>query len=372
MFLLPGLVIAHYVTNSPIPKPWRIEMTRYLVARANPEDGGWGLHIEGESSVFGTSLNYVALRILGMEPDHPVAQRARNRLHEFGGALGSPHWGKFWLALMNCYGWEGMNPIPPELWLLPCWVPFHPWRWWVHTRAVYLPMSYMYSLRRSHPESDLIRSLREELYTQPYSSINFSEHRNTVATADIYHPHSIVLDFFNEILTPWTTYFCPNVVQQYARDHVFDLIKREDENSDYNCIGPVNNPLQLVARFFHEGEDSFAVKRHRETLHDFLWMNKEGMLVDGTDGVQVWDTSFLIQSVVECELAEDPAYREMLIKALEFLDNQQIREDCPEMDKCYRQQRKGAWPFSKRAQGYTVTDCTAEALKSVLMLQSTP
>lgn len=118
MFLIPGFVITHYICGMPIPEPFKREMIRYLANRAHPEDGGWGLHIEGESTVFGTGLNYVALRLLGMEPDHPVAEKARNTLHKLGGALGIPHWGKLWLALLNCYGWEGMNPIPPELWFV--------------------------------------------------------------------------------------------------------------------------------------------------------------------------------------------------------------------------------------------------------------
>lgn len=372
MFLLPGIIISLYITNTPIPEPWKIEITNYLAARAHSDDGGWSLHVEGESTVFGTALNYVVLRILGMDPDHPVARRARNCLHKLGGALGSPHWGKFWLALLGCYGWEGMNPIPPEMWLLPNWVPFHPYRWWIHTRQVYLPMSYMYSLRYSHPENDLVRSLREELFTQDYDSIEFWKHRNTVAGPDVYHPHSPVLDIANEVLTVWGCYVCPEFVQEKARKHVYDLICREDENTEYCCLGPVNNPLNLVARYLTEGEDSEGVRGHRESIRDFMWVKDEGMLANGTDGVQTWDTSFLVQAAIECELAEEPEYRGMLVKALEFLEDQQIREDCREMDICYRHQRKGAWAFSKRMQGYTVSDCTAEGLKAVMMLQNTP
>lgn len=372
MFLIPAVVVSLYVTNTPIPDPWKIEITAYLAARAHPDDGGWGLHIEGQSSVFGTACNYVVLRILGMGPDHPVAMKARNHLHKLGGALGSPHWGKFLLALMGCYGWEGMNPIPPELWLLPNWVPFHPWRWWCHNRQVYLAMSYMYSLKRSHPENELTRSLREELYTQDYKTINFPQHRNTVAPGDVYHPHTKLLDALNGILGVWGSYICPGKVQEIARTYVYDLVKREDEASDYCCLGPVNSPFNFVVRYFVDGEDSVAVRAHRETLRDFLWVKDEGMLVNGTDGVQTWDTSFLIQAIVDCGLAEDPQYRDMLIKALQFLETQQIRADVPEQDKAYRHQRKGAWPFSKRAQGYTVSDTTSEALKSVLMLQAIP
>lgn len=42
------------------------------------------------------------------------------------------------------------------------------------------------------------------------------------------------------------------------------------------------------------------------------------------------------------------------------------------MKEAWRYPTKGAWPFSTREQGYTVSDCTSEGLKSVLMLQKLP
>ena len=41
-------------------------------------------HIEDKSTVFGTALNYVSLRILGVGPDDPDLVRARNLLHKKG------------------------------------------------------------------------------------------------------------------------------------------------------------------------------------------------------------------------------------------------------------------------------------------------
>ena len=68
---------------------------------------------------------------------------ARAFILHHGGAVLNPQWGKFWLAVMGVYAWEGVNPIPPELWLLPLWFPFHPAKMWCHYRMCYLPMSYM-------------------------------------------------------------------------------------------------------------------------------------------------------------------------------------------------------------------------------------
>lgn len=27
-----------------------------------------------------------------------------------------PSWAKAWLSILNAYEWEGVSPIPPELW----------------------------------------------------------------------------------------------------------------------------------------------------------------------------------------------------------------------------------------------------------------
>lgn len=62
----------------------RLEIIRYLLNRAHKDDGGWGIHIEGISTVFGTALNYVVLRILGLSADNPAMIKARATLHKLG------------------------------------------------------------------------------------------------------------------------------------------------------------------------------------------------------------------------------------------------------------------------------------------------
>lgn len=43
MFLMPGIIIAMYVTSTKFPIGYNIEMIKYLKSRANSDDGGWGL-----------------------------------------------------------------------------------------------------------------------------------------------------------------------------------------------------------------------------------------------------------------------------------------------------------------------------------------
>jgi hypothetical protein len=41
-------------------------------------------HVEGDSTVFGTALSYVVLRLLGVDRDHPKLVKARQTLLKFG------------------------------------------------------------------------------------------------------------------------------------------------------------------------------------------------------------------------------------------------------------------------------------------------
>jgi lanosterol synthase len=73
---------------------------------------------------------------------------------------------------------------------------------------------------------------------------------------------------------------------------------------------------------------------------------------------------------VETGLAVEEENKASLVKALEWLDEAQIRKDPKHYHTSYRHSTKGAWGFSTKEQGYTVSDCTGEGLKSVLYLQS--
>ena len=373
MFLLPGLVITWVVTETPIPDHIATEIKNYLFARAHPEDGGWGLHIEGESTVFGTSMNYTTLRLLGVSEEHEVMIKARGTLHKLGGAKNGPHWSKFWLSVLGVCHWDIVNPLPAEFWLLPHWVPFAPWRYWVHMRQVFLPMSLIYSKRYTYKATPLTLQLRQELFVEPYESINWGSHRNSISEKDNYHPKTWILKTaFWLIANVYNPYLRPNFLAEKAEDWAFKLIQMEDKNTDFSNLGPVNGPMNLLACYFREGPNAYSVQRHRERLADFMWVKDEGLLMNGTNGVQCWDTAFLIQAVMDAGLAEEPKYKTMLLKALEFLEDQQIRENVDDQAICYRQQRKGAWGFSNKDQGYAVSDCISEALKAVLILQRTP
>jgi lanosterol synthase len=114
--------------------------------------------------------------------------------------------------------------------------------------------------------------MREEIYCEPYSTINFLSHRNTISPRDNYHPKTWLLNSINWILVNiYQPYLRTNSLVAKSEAWAFDLIQREDENTDFANLGPVNGPMNLLACYIQDGPDAYSVRRHRERMEDFLW-----------------------------------------------------------------------------------------------------
>jgi squalene/oxidosqualene cyclase-like protein len=368
LFLLPGLLIAHAITGVELEPEKKRRMLTYLEHVQN-RDGGYGLHVEGPSTVLGTALNYVALRLLGLNEDAPSAARCRACLLALGGAEGIPTWGKFWLAVLGVYRWEGVNPLPPELWLLPRSLPMHPGNLWCHTRAVFLPMSYLYG-RRFSADLPVGRELRNEMFQTEWDRIDWPSLRERIAPGDIYTPHSIYLKAFNRLCAQYERRPSKRL-RKIALEHAMDLIHHEDESTAYLTIGPVSKAIHMLAVWV-EDPQSAAFQKHLSRVGDYLWDGHDGMKMQGYNGSQLWDVAFTMRALLELRKsghAQDPL-DEVLQAAHRFLDENQVRENIDRQQRYHRDPIAGGWPFSTREQGWTVSDCTAEGLKVAVETQS--
>ncbi|EFY94183.2 squalene/oxidosqualene cyclase family protein [Metarhizium robertsii] len=372
MTFCAGIVIAWYVTETVIPDHVATELQAYLAARVNPQDGGWGIHTTGDSNICGTTLNYIVMRIAGMSPDHPILIRAREFVHSQGGAIYSSCWGKVWMAILGIVDWDIVHPMPAELWLLPDWMPLHPRRFFAEMRLPGQSMSYLYSKRWRCKETDLVKSLRKELLAQPYGDIDWKRHRTTLSKEDYKHYRSWFADGVNwAYVNIWKPYLLPKSIKSRAEAWLSELIDIQASNTYHGGIAATDQPMSTIISFFRDGAKSVSLTKYVDKIQEFLWMTGDGMQINATNGSQSWDTAFIVQGICAAGLHRDERWREMCVKALQFFEKQQIREDCPEQEKYYRQRRKGCWAFSNKYQGYGVSDCTAEAIKAVINLQNT-
>jgi squalene/oxidosqualene cyclase-like protein len=359
MFIATARTVGH-----PIDAGTRRGMEAYLRTHQN-DDGGWGLHVEGASHVFTTVLSYVALRFLDVSPNDERLAGARTFLAAHGGAVGSASWGKFVLAVLGLYDWEGLHPVPPELWLLPRSLPMHPSRLWCHSRMVYLPMAYLYGRRATAQLDDRIRAIRGELYPgTSWDETDWRTARDTVSPTDRYVERSRLVR---------TAFRALDVAERFrsvrlrakAQTRVLEIIRAEDEATGFICLGPVNKLFNtLVWHFENPGGTELA--RHLERLPDYLWRARDGVKMQGYNSSQLWDTAFAVQAMMAT--GRHQLHLDTLRAAHRYIEANQVRVDVPVRERAFRDASAGGWPFSTRQHGWPISDCTAEGLKASLLL----
>ncbi|KAM0906344.1 hypothetical protein ACQ4PT_016824 [Festuca glaucescens] len=105
MFIMPILIFALHVTgtlDTVLSTEHRREICRYIYNHQN-EDGGWGTQVLGPSTMFGSCLNYVTLRLLD-EVDNNALTKGRAWILSHGSAAAIPQWGRYgsrWSVCMN-------------------------------------------------------------------------------------------------------------------------------------------------------------------------------------------------------------------------------------------------------------------------------
>jgi squalene/oxidosqualene cyclase-like protein len=365
-FLLPLYIFALRICNRPFSAGTKTKMSRYILRHQLP-DGSFGLHQEAKSgTVFTSVINYVALRFLGLDAEKPELRKCLGWIHEHGGPLYAGNWAKFILAFLNLYSYTGITPVPPELYLLPAWFPFHPRKISGYVRIIYLPMCYFYREKFAIEPDDLILSLRKELYQQPYDKIKFAKYRGTVAETDNIFPETRIFKTSMWLIKKFDP-LIPKFIKKKALDLVYEHIEYEDKNSSYIRQAPVNAVYNTL--IYHFRGEQEKVEKSWEKLPLYLWETKDEILMQGFTNTYTWDCGFYLQAIGnDCTR---PDLKPMAEKTRKFLRDNQVMEELENPFKYHRIERAGGWTFSFLENGWVVSDCTAEAVKALLETEET-
>ncbi|OEL33553.1 Achilleol B synthase, partial [Dichanthelium oligosanthes] len=291
------------------------------------EDGGWGTQVLGPSSMFGSCLNYATLRLLGevLDGEDDALAKGRSWILSHGSATAIPQWGKIWLSIIGAYDWSGNNPVIPELWLVPYFLPIHP----------------------------------DFLMLDPLSLLQ----------GDLRYPRSQVQDTIfsclNKFVEPMLNCWPVNKLREKALDNLMEHIHYEEETTKYICICPINKALNMICSWV-ENPNSDAFKQHLPRIYDFLWLAEDGMKAQVYEGCQSWETAFIVQAFCSTDLVNE--FGPTLERAHDFIKKTQVLQNHPNYKSYYRHRSKGSWTLSTADNGWSVSDCTAEALKALLLL----
>lgn len=362
--ILAQAVIVYHVTGRPFGEADKPGIVKHF-ACTQAEDGSWGMHPESPGYVFFTAMAYIALRLLGLPANAPMLARARQWLHrQPEGVKAIPTWGKFWLAMVGLYEYAGFNAIPPELFLLPAWLPFHPRRYYCHTRLIYQGIAFLYGKRFVAPlPEDLRSALREELYAQPYESINFAAYRHTVAKSDTLVPVTPVLRSIYNLLAIYERRPFARL-REKGLAACLERIVYEQRTTQYQGISPVSGLLNCLA-LFAESPAHPDLAPSLDAVEAWRWEDDaEGIRYVGARS-NSWDTAFVVQALME---NPDADMAGALNRANAFFDAAQMTEEVRDYQLGWRDPALGGWCFSDGQHRWPVSDCTAEAISALLFL----
>ena len=353
-------VLVHHLLDRPLGAGRRRRLLRAF-ERAALDGGTWGFHEHSSPHLFVTTLVYVAARMLGAERDDPWLAPAR-RFLETEGVVNIPSWGKFWLALLNLYDWRAVNPILPELWSLPRWLPLHPSNWYCHARLIYLALAAIYPRRFQAPVTPLIAALREELFPDGFAQVDFVAARGRLRDGDLYTRPTAGLRAAYALARLFERF---HGRRRRARcvETLFRHIRWELQATTHASLSPLNGLPNILALWLRDPDDP--------DLHEALGQLDRWMWEDEERGARValqrtasWDTGFALQA-----LAAAPGsarVRDALGAGADFLRRQQVGPGIERFREAYRTDRLGGWCLGRAWQGWPVSDCTAEAALGLL------
>lgn len=277
-------------------------------------DGGWNIYPEGPAELNTCVKAYYALKLAGDLPGDAHMERARKKIHELGGLERTNSYVRFYLAMVGAIGWDMAPAIPPELILLPRWMPLNLYEMSSWTRAIIVPLSIIYAVR---PEWRIkqCESVDELFADRKNAKIAFAWSENVFSWRNLFLSIDRGLKFYERL--PWKPLrgTALREAEQWLLDHM-------ERSEGLATIIPAmaNSIYAMLAR--GKGFDDPLVHREMRWINAYeLEEQKEQTLRIQPCISPVWDTAIAMVSLEEAGVAgSHPA----LQRAAEWVIDHQI------------------------------------------------
>jgi squalene-hopene/tetraprenyl-beta-curcumene cyclase len=326
---------------------------RWIRSQQRP-DGTWANFPGGPGDLSTTVEAYAALRLAGDRPDAPHLRHAREFIVADGGIAATRVFTRIWLALFGEWSWDELPAMPPELVLLPSWVPLNVYDWACWARQTVVPITVVATLRPCRPLPFTLAELHTE---QPPARTR----RGLVARG------FDVLDFALKTYAKLPLQPGRDLALRRAAEWI---LARQEADGGWGGIQPpwVYSILALVLLGYPL--DHPAVSAALDGLAGFL------VREDGPDGSirrleacqsPVWDTCLAMTALLDAGVAaDDPA----LVQAADWMLGEEIRGGGD-----WQVQRPdlapGGWAFEFANDLYPDIDDTAEVVLALARLTPT-
>jgi squalene-hopene/tetraprenyl-beta-curcumene cyclase len=115
------------------------------IRRQQLPEGGWAIYPGGSLEVSASVKAYWALKIAGVDPQSEEMTRARDAIRRAGGAEKINSFTRYYLALLGIIEYSQCPAVPPELMLIPGWMPFNIYEMSSWSRTILVPLSLLWA-----------------------------------------------------------------------------------------------------------------------------------------------------------------------------------------------------------------------------------
>jgi squalene-hopene/tetraprenyl-beta-curcumene cyclase len=345
-----------------IREPEATERSARWIRSQQRADGSWAKFFDGPGDLSTTIEAYVALRLAGDLPEDAHMLSASGFVRAAGGLERARVFTHIWLALFDAWPWEHVPALPPELMLLPPWVPLNPYDFACWARQTIVALTVVLA---SRPRRPLPFSIEELHGSQPWAP---------PATSSIRGRLLLALDRILHVYERRPLRFVRSAALARAERWIVD---RQEADGSWGGIQPpwVYSLIALHLRGYQP--DHPVIKRALDGLEAFT-------IEDSTRRLEacqspVWDTALAVIALADARpLADvgglpDPDadaddHGEAVTRATDWLLGKQIlaRGDWA----VHRPDAQpGGWPFEFENSNYPDIDDTAEVVLALLAVE---
>jgi squalene-hopene/tetraprenyl-beta-curcumene cyclase len=326
---------------------WR-KLANHLF-KTQREDGTWGQYY-GAPGDLSTSIEcYFALKLAGTSAEDPRMVKAREFILSKGGVPQARVFTKIWLALFGQWSWKAVPTLPPEMVLLPSWVPMNLYDFSSWARSTMLPLSIVFTRKPvcPVPESAVI----SELIPDGWSSISERPGlKNLFGLTGAFWLGDRTLRWYNAL--PW------NPMRRMAvKRAVAWIVEHQENDGSWGGIQPPWVYSLIALKILGYGVDHPVIQKGLEGFKGFTIEENDTLRVQACVS-PAWDTCLAMIALEDSGL---PADSPILQRAGEWLLNEQITVSGDWQVKA-KNTVPGGWAFEFANDAYPDIDDTAEVL----------
>jgi len=322
------------------------------ILREQRPDGSWEVYYQAPMGDINATVEcYAALRCSGFEPDDEPLRKARDWILAHGGLKKTRNFTRIWLALVGEWPWAFTPVIPPEMIVLPTWMPFNIYWFAQWARGSIVPLAIVSARRPVRPLPPERRL--DELFPDGRDRFDYFISRNKAGFwPTFFWMNERILHAYGSL--PWKPgrEACIKLCLEW-------IIRHQDSDGAWGGIQP---PWIYSLMALHtEGYPlEHAVLRNGLDAWNHHWSyQRDGAIYLQASESPVWDTLHTLQGLLDCDAT--PETFPQILPALEWILDKQIRVK-GDWAMTVKGVECGGWAFERANTLYPDVDDTAVAM----------